>query len=270
MVTAMRGDHARKALSGSRFADVRWVDSTGSTNADLLAAAAEDAADGLVLLAEHQTAGRGRLDRRWEAPPGSSLLCSVLVRPQLAVGQLQLVTMAAALAAADACDAVAGVRPQVKWPNDLVLQVADGSESKVAGLLAESSLRGDDVAALVVGMGLNVNWPADFPDELAEVATSLNHHAGREVDREALLVAYLQGLEQLLDGLGTDDGREALLLRYRHQSATLGRMVRVELGTGALSGFAADVSPEGHLLVELAGEVVEISVGDVVHLRPSS
>jgi BirA family transcriptional regulator, biotin operon repressor / biotin---[acetyl-CoA-carboxylase] ligase len=270
MVTGMRGDHASSALAGSRFGDLRWVESTGSTNADLLALAAEDGADGVVLVAEHQTAGRGRLDRRWEAPAASSLLCSVLVRPQLPVGMVQLTALAAAVAASDACDAVAGVRPRVKWPNDLVIVSADGVERKLAGILSESSLRGGEVAAVVIGMGLNVNWPDDFPDELAGIATSLNHHAGRDVDREELLVAYLRGLEALLAGLDTADGRDALLLRYRHLSVTLGQMVRVELGSGSLSGFATDVSPEGHLLVELAGEVVEIAVGDVVHLRPTS
>jgi BirA family transcriptional regulator, biotin operon repressor / biotin---[acetyl-CoA-carboxylase] ligase len=270
MVTAMRGDHASEALVGSRFSNLTWVESTGSTNADLLAAAAEGAPDGTVLVAEHQTAGRGRLNRSWEAPPGSSLLCSVLVRPVLPVGQLPLVALAAAVAAADACEAVAGVAARVKWPNDLVVDVAGVGERKVAGVLSESSLRGDQAAALVVGMGLNVNWPAELPEELAGIATALNHHAGRELDREELLVAYLRGFDQLVAGLDRDEGRNAMLHRYRQLSATLGRMVRVELASGALSGFAAEVSAEGHLMVEVGSEVVEISVGDVVHLRPTS
>jgi BirA family biotin operon repressor/biotin-[acetyl-CoA-carboxylase] ligase len=268
MVTAMRGDHARNALAGSRFADVRWVDSTGSTNADLLALAGEGADDGVVLVADHQSAGRGRLDRRWEAPPGSSLLCSVLVRPRLPVGLVPLTALAAAVAASDACAEVAGVRPGVKWPNDLVLAGPDGAERKVAGILSESSVRGGEVAAVVIGTGLNVNWPAEFPPELAALATSLNHHAGRDLDREVLLVAYLRGLADLLGGIDTPEGRDALLARYRHLSVTLGRDVRVELGSGALTGLAVDVSPEGHLMVELAGEIVEVAVGDVVHLRP--
>ena len=270
MVTAMRGDHASNALAGTRFGHLRWVDATGSTNADLLAEAADDAPDGSVLVADHQTAGRGRLDRRWEAPPGSSLLCSVLIRPDLPIAQVQLTALAAAVAAADACESVAGVRPRVKWPNDLVVADESGAERKVAGILSESSLRGGAVAAVVIGMGLNVNWPAEFPDELAGIATSLNHHAGRDLDREALLVAYLTGLEPLLAGLGTPAGRDTLLQRYRGLSATLGQMVRVELGSGPLSGVATDVNGEGHLVLEVAGELVEISAGDVVHLRPTS
>jgi BirA family biotin operon repressor/biotin-[acetyl-CoA-carboxylase] ligase len=268
MVTAMRGDHASEALVGTRFAHLRWVDATGSTNADLLAAAAQGAPDGSVLVADHQTAGRGRLDRRWEAPSGSSLLCSVLVRPDLPVGQVQLTALAAAVAASDACAEVAGVRPRVKWPNDLVVADSTGAERKVAGILSESSLRGDSVAAVVIGMGMNVNWPDEFPEELVDIATSLNHHAGHDVDREALLVGYLIGLERLLDGLDTDEGRRTLLERYRALSATLGRPVRVELGSGDLSGHASDVNDEGHLMVDVAGSLVEIPAGDVVHLRP--
>lgn len=268
MVTAMRGDKARTALAGSRFADVRWVDSTGSTNADLLALAAEGADDGVVLVADHQTAGRGRRDRRWEAPPGASLLCSVLIRPTLPVGLVPLTALAAAVAASDACDRVADVRPGLKWPNDLVVAGPDSTERKVAGILSESSLRGGEVAAVVIGTGLNVNWPTDFPAELAGIATSLNHHAGRDLDREELLVAYLEGLEPLLAKLPTDEGRAELLDRYRRLSVTLGRMVQVEMGSGAVRGRAADLGADGHLLVEVGDEVVEIAAGDVVHLRP--
>lgn len=274
MVTAMLGDNASTGLAGTRFSNLAWVESTGSTNADLLAAAAEGVPDGQVLVAEHQTAGRGRLGRTWEAPSGASLLFSVLIRPDLPVGMLQLVSLAAAVAASDACDAVTGIRPLLKWPNDLVLEIPGEGERKVAGILSESSLKGDRVAAVVVGMGINVNWPTELPEELATIATSLNHHLVEDrkdtpIDREELLVAVLKGFEAILDRLGDPDGPEALLIRYRHLSATIGRMVRVELGSGALIGFATDLTPEGHLLIELGGELVPIAAGDVVHLRPT-
>ena len=132
------GDRARAALAGSRFADVRWVAETGSTNADLLALARDGAPEGIVLVADHQTAGRGRLGRTWEAPPGASLLVSVLLRPPAAVADA--VTMAAGVAMADAVDEVAGVHARLKWPNDLVVAV-DGptaDDRKLAGILAEA------------------------------------------------------------------------------------------------------------------------------------
>jgi BirA family transcriptional regulator, biotin operon repressor / biotin---[acetyl-CoA-carboxylase] ligase len=270
MVTGMPGDRARTELAESHFADVRWVPETGSTNADLLALSREDPTlDGVVLVADHQTAGRGRLGRTWEAPSGAGLLCSTLVRPDLPPSELHLVTIAVAVAASDACDAVAGVRPRLKWPNDLLITGADGVDRKVAGILAESVLRDGAVVALVVGMGINVNWPADLPDELAAIATSVNHHAGHDVDRETLLVAHLRRLEAILDDLGTRDGRDALLARYRDLSATLGRQVRVDLSSRSISGTAVDVTREGHLVLDVEGGRETVAVGDVVHLRPT-
>jgi len=270
MVTGMLGDHARAALADTRFADVRWVDETGSTNADLLAlAAAEPALDGVVLVADHQTAGRGRLGRAWSAPPGSSLLCSTLVHPELPLERLHLVTIAAAVAASDACEAIAGVRPRLKWPNDLLVAGVDGTDRKVAGILAESVVRDGEVQALVVGMGLNVNWPAELPDDLAAIATSLNHHAGHDIDREALLTAHLQGLDRIMGVLDTSEGRAALLRRSRELSATIGREVRVETSKVSVTGVAVDVSDDGHLRLDLDGEVISVAAGDVVHLRPT-
>lgn len=268
MVTGMTGDRARSELAGTRFDDVRWVAETGSTNADLLALAAQDPGlDGVVLVADHQTAGRGRLGRTWEAPPGAGLLCSTLVRPDLPVGRLQLVTVSVALAASDACQAVAGVQPLLKWPNDLLVVDDDGGSRKLAGILAESVVRDGRIDALVVGMGLNANWPRDLPVELAAIATSLNHHAGHDIEREELLVAHLKGLDALLGQLATDEGRRSILARYRELSATIGARVRVEMSTETLTGIAVDVSDEGHLMLDVDGTVVDVAAGDVVHLR---
>src|SRR5215213_8668179 len=193
-----------------RFVDVRWVDETDSTNSRLLEEARAGAPEGVVLVADHQTAGRGRLGRRWEAPPGSSLLVSVLVRPDVPVDRGHLVTMAAGLAASDACQAVAGVRPGLKWPNDLVVD-----DAKLAGLLAESVVEGDALRALVVGMGLNLTAAP------AEGATALADHTAAAVDRRTLLDAWLTRLDARLDGL------DEVLADYRPRCATLGRQVRV-------------------------------------------
>lgn len=271
MVACVKGSSATSRLSGTRFTQVRWVDSTGSTNADLLAEAADGRPEGLVLVADHQVAGRGRLDRTWEAPPGSSLLVSVLLRPALGPDDGFLVTFAAGLAAVEAVHQVAGVTPGLKWPNDLVL-VGDDPRAgrKLGGILAEARLGASGLEAVVVGMGLNVNWPRELPAELEGIAVALNHVVGAEVDREDLLVAWLQHLDARLAALDTPAGRPALLERVRAVSATLGRPVRVELPDGSrLEGDAVDLTPGGHLLVAPAGggEPVEVTVGDVVHLR---
>ena len=130
-------------------------------------------------------------------------------------------------------------------------------------------MRGTRLDAVVVGMGLNVNWPPDLPDELAEVAVALNHLVGREVDREEVLRAWLRRLDGWLDALERPDGRQALLDDLRDLSATLGRRVRVDLPDGEVVGVAVDVTEAGHLVVAPDGdeEPLEVTVGDVVHLR---
>jgi BirA family transcriptional regulator, biotin operon repressor / biotin---[acetyl-CoA-carboxylase] ligase len=220
-----------------------------STNRHLLDAARAGASDGLVAVADVQTAGRGRLDRTWQALPGSSLLVSALVRTP---GDAGLVVMAAALALAGAVDRVAGVPVMVKWPNDLVV-----GDRKLAGLLAER-----DGDALVVGAGCNVNWER-FPDDLAGSATSCNLEAGHPVDRDQLLVAFLHGFSALLEQGG------GLVGEYRARLATLGRRVRVEPVRGdALLGTAVDVTDDGTLLVrDDAGTDHAVATADVVHLR---
>jgi BirA family biotin operon repressor/biotin-[acetyl-CoA-carboxylase] ligase len=228
-----------------------------STNRHLLDEARAGAPEGAVAVADHQTAGRGRLDRTWEAPPGSSLLVSVLLRPPLGPEQAHRVVMAASLALADAVSDVAGFAPDLKWPNDLVV-----GDRKLAGLLAEREPgTGQRPPAVIVGAGVNVQWTA-FPPELAEHATACNLEAGRAVDRDALLDHYLERLGHRLDALDAVPGA------YRARLATLGRRVRVEQASGALTGVAVDVRDAGELVVR-GDDGVEhvITTADVVHLR---
>ena len=242
-----------------------WVAETGSTNADLLAAAQRGERANTVLVADFQLAGRGRRGRSWGAAPGSSLLFSVLVRPRLAVEQAHLVTTALALSAVEACDSLAGVRPGLKWPNDLMVD-----DRKLAGVLAESVVTGDRLEAVVVGMGLNVRTGAVPPEvlEAADAAVALEDLCGAAVDRGELLAAVLAGFSRWMYGIETHDGQGALIAAARRDSATLGRHVLVELGDGTvLEGLAEDLDGRGALLLEGGARVV---VGDVVHLRSSS
>ncbi len=261
---------AKSELTGGRFGVVEWVDATGSTNSDLLDRAREGAPE-QVLGARHQLAGRGRLGRVWQAPPDASLLCSVLVRPALDVADVGAVTTALGLAAADACREVAGVTVRLKWPNDLVVQVDTDEgrgDRKLAGILAESVLTAGRVEAVVAGIGLNVNWPDELPEDLAPIATSLRHVAGREVDPTDLLVGLLRGFEARLAAVEAD-GPGALRADYVAASATLGRRVRVERADGELLGDAVDVDARGALLVDDdAGARHVVAAGDVIHLRP--
>jgi BirA family transcriptional regulator, biotin operon repressor / biotin---[acetyl-CoA-carboxylase] ligase len=215
---------------------VEHVAETGSTNADLLATAASRP-DRSVLVADHQTAGRGRLDRRWNAPPGANLLVSLLFH--LVPGEPSELTRRVGLAAIDGCRAVAGVAAALKWPNDVLV-----GDRKLAGILAERGATG----AVVVGLGLNVGWAPDGAARLGPDVAPLDVLA-------AVLAAY--------DVLPADVG-----LRYRQALATLGRFVRVELAGGILDATATDVEPDGRLVVvDRCGLTHRIDAGDVVHLR---
>ena len=294
------------SVEDTRFAHVEWHDEIGSTNTELLDRARHGAPEGGVLIADLQTAGRGRRGRRWTAPPGTSLMMSVLLRPPqgpLPPARAALVTLAMALAAIDACEQTSGVRPQLKWPNDLVIVDRAGGDPagpgaarpdrKLAGILAESISAGGVLTALVVGMGLNTGWP-EVPAELAGIATSLNLESGAPVDRTLLARRVLEGLEaryELLccgDAEG-GDGAAAVLDEARRNSATLGRRVRISFDATttapplggrvadepaarghSLEGLASDLDAEGRLLVtDDAGATHTVAVGDVVHLRPA-
>jgi BirA family biotin operon repressor/biotin-[acetyl-CoA-carboxylase] ligase len=225
-------------LAATRFHDVRWFATLDSTNRYLLECAANGEPEGVVAVADEQSAGRGRLGRTWIAPAGAALLVSVLLRPDLPVERMHLVTLACGLAA---IDAVPEVDARLKWPNDVVVD-----DRKLAGILAEADGRG----AVVVGMGMNVrdDW---FPPELRDMASAV------PVERDELLARWLVAFDARLNALDavTDDAMK--------QSATLGRRVRVELADETFEGTARALTAEGYLVVD--DRVV--TAGDVVHLR---
>ncbi|HET6792951.1 MAG TPA: biotin--[acetyl-CoA-carboxylase] ligase [Acidimicrobiales bacterium] len=253
---------ARSALAGTRFGDVRWFDEVDSTNRYLLDQARAGAPEGVVAVADHQSAGRGRLGRTWVAPPGASLLMSVLLRPLLPPERLHLVNVATALSAADACRSAAGVDPELKWPNDLVV-----GPRKLAGVLAEADHSTRGHPAVVVGVGLNVNWPEELPAELVDIATSLNRLCGHDVDRSQILVALLEALEGRCGALGSAAGIARIGTEYRQRCTTLGSEVRVQLPDETFTGRALDITDDGHLMVDVGMCMRAVTAGDVVHVR---
>jgi BirA family transcriptional regulator, biotin operon repressor / biotin---[acetyl-CoA-carboxylase] ligase len=218
------------------------VAETGSTNADLVAAAASGSAGhGRVLVADHQTAGRGRLDRTWEAAPAANLLVSVLFRTGWHYPHE--LTQRVAVAAADAAFSVAGVRPTLKWPNDLLV---DGQ--KLAGILAQAGGSSGRISFVVVGMGVNLGWAPDGAARLDGVG------------RDDFLHEWLRVLAA--------QWPDPIEPRYRAQLATLGQRVRVERTGDPLVGDAVDVQPDGTLIVrDDHGTDHQIALGDVIHLR---
>lgn len=249
-------------MSGGRFFEVREFAEVDSTNRYLLAEARRGAPEGLVAVADHQSAGRGRLGRRWEAPAGSSLLLSVLVRPPLPPDQLHLATAALALAAVAACRRISGVEPAVKWPNDLLM-----GDRKLAGVLAEVDPGAGDVQglapAVVVGIGVNLTFRG--PPEAG--GTCLSDASGRQIDRRSLQEALLEELEPRRAALDHDQGRAELAGELRSRCATLGRKVRIHQVGAELEGTAVDLTDSGHLVLDTPTGRHEVAAGDVVHLR---
>jgi len=263
---AVDANWARRALPGffSPLEVVASVPTTMSRAADLAAAGEPE---GATVVAEEQTEGRGRLGRAWVAPPGTSLLVSVVLRPPMATDAVWLTVAAAGVALAGAVDEVApGAAPAgLKWPNDLELH-----GGKAAGLLAEAQLEGDRLAAVLLGMGVNVGQGAgDFPAEVAGRATSVSLAAGAPVDRGRLLAAWAR---RFLDGYADlcADRPGPVLAAYRERLVTVGRQVRADrIGAAPVVGTAVDLTPAGALVIQTAsGARVEVLAGDVHHLRP--
>jgi BirA family biotin operon repressor/biotin-[acetyl-CoA-carboxylase] ligase len=234
--------------------------SIGSTNDRARALLDEPAGEGVAVLAEEQTAGRGRRGRSWRSPPGVNLTLSVAVRPAVPAAGAWMLAAAAGLACRTACAAHADVA--LKWPNDVV--AIDGS--KLGGLLLETTVEGDRVTTAVLGVGLNVNWRrADMPDDIAAGATSLADLASCPIDRVELLGALLDELDREVREL---EAGISPLDRYRAACATLGTEVTVETATGRVIGHAVDLNEYGALVVDGPGGRIELTSGEIVRVRP--
>lgn len=256
------GWEARLLLT--RFRCLEHVETIGSTNTDL-AVRACDVFDGTVLVADHQTAGRGRLGRKWDAPPGTNLLVSMLVRPEWPSENHPLVTAALAVATIDALAGI-GLSAAVKWPNDLVVE-GGPAPGKLAGILAEYV--SGPPPAVVVGLGLNLTWPVR-DDDSPLGATSIRA-CGHKVDRWDMLAVILAGFDTCLEDLAKVGGSKRLRSEQVARSATLGRRVRAETPSGPVEGTAVDITNDGSLLIRPDGQAsqsVPVTVGDVTHLRP--
>ncbi len=242
---------------------MRFVPVTGSTNSDVLELARAGAPEWTVLVAGHQQAGRGRLERAWTAPPGTSLLVSVLLRPAVSASLAPIASLAGAVAMVDALRSACQVAAGCKWPNDLIV-----GERKLGGVLAEARVERGRVLCIVVGVGVNVLQTSDeLPGEARHRATSVALSGGRS-DLSGLLTAYLRGLRDLYRA--EDPGfRADLLDRYRGVCETLGRTVRAATSDGgSVEGTATAIGPAGELIVATAAGLRTVTFGEVVHLRP--
>jgi BirA family biotin operon repressor/biotin-[acetyl-CoA-carboxylase] ligase len=238
---------------------VSWHAETGSTNADAAALAEAGAPEGCVVLADLQTAGRGRLGRSWSSPAGTGIYASVLFRPEPRVARM--LTIAAGVALAEAIETVAGIVPVLKWPNDLYLGGGLQSGRKVAGILAEAGVSNGETW-VVIGFGINV-LPVSFPHELAVRATSLESELGRPVDRGELFAACLAQLSARYADLLAGRCHDVVGAWRRRASPTFGRPVEwVDEGV-TKTGAVKDIDDDGGLLVDTEAGVVRVVSGEL-------
>jgi BirA family biotin operon repressor/biotin-[acetyl-CoA-carboxylase] ligase len=233
-------------------------ESLPSTNTELARLAAEGAAEGLAIVADEQTAGRGRLQRGWSSPKGAGLYFSILLRPETPQEHWPLITFMAALAVGDALSEASGVQTDIKWPNDLL-----SGERKICGILAEAI---DTPArrAVIVGIGINLTRDA-FPGELADVATSVSQASGRQPERESILAALLRALSRWYSLLQEPAGREKIVAAWSNRSSyATGKPVQVSNGDEMWQGTTCGVEHDGALRLSTAsGEIRLVRAGDV-------
>lgn len=242
------------------FGALRYADTIGSTNDAALALAAAGAPEGASVLADQQTAGRGRRGRTWSSPPGAGLYLSIVLRGDELTSHPGLITLGAGVAASTAIETVSGLPVRLKWPNDLV---TGADWRKLGGILCESQGR----EALVVGMGINLT-PAAHPPEVHARAASIEGELSRAVDRAAIVVECLSGLRALVASIRA--GRaEAIVDAWRQRAADGWRAAPVSWvdGERVVHAVARDIDADGGLIVERDGRVERVVAGEVLWNR---
>lgn len=239
--------------------DIQVFQETASTNDIIEKLARDGVKEGVVVFAESQTKGRGRLGRKWISPAGKGLWFSVLLRPKLSPQETTQLTVAAATALARAIQSQTRLAPEIKWPNDLLLR-----GRKVAGILTELNVEMDQVNHVILGIGLDVNQSAsDFPAEVRKIATSLKIESKSTVNRAALAAAILQELERDYARI-SEGGFVGLADEWESRCTTLGRNVSVMIGDRRVRGRAEALDDDGALLIRTEhGRIERIMGGDV-------
>lgn len=236
---------------------VREFEEIDSTNTYLAGEARSGAPEGLVARADFQSAGRGRLDRSWEAPRGVSLLTSILLRPSVPANRRFLVSAAVALSARTALTRLCGLQPDLKWPNDLVVETR-----KLGGLLTEVIGDGE---GYVVGIGVNLQWPG--PEGVG--GTCVRDEVGVSIEPRAMLDITLGELARRRALLDSEEGRDELHAELVGALGTLGRSIRVVRANDELVGVATSLSADGTLVLETESGSIGVTYGDIVHIRPA-
>jgi BirA family biotin operon repressor/biotin-[acetyl-CoA-carboxylase] ligase len=242
--------------------EIVYFDETTSTNDVAFALAIDGALDGTLVIADSQTKGKGRLDRKWFSPKGTSILASLIVRPKIPLSHSGNITLITTISIVQAIRHITNLTAMIKWPNDIIV-----NDRKVSGILVESKIEMNRANFFVVGFGVNVNIPKnDFPEEILETSTSLGIEGQQEVSRVQLLQEILYQLESRYTELM--DGSIDFLQEWKNLSVTIGRRVKIERPDEILFAKALDIDKNGALIIQLdSGEIQSIMNDDLVRIR---
>ncbi len=247
----------RKGLRTRIFGNkIYTFDSIDSTNNCAKAVAGCGAEEGTVVIAEKQTAGRGRLGRLWQANPNENLTFSIVLRPKLSAEAVNLIPLYVAVGVARAVERVTKLSVDCKWPNDLLI-----SGKKFAGILIEGSFKQNTVESVIVGIGINVNQQS-FPPDLQNKATSLRLETNKEVDRRALLSETLSSLEELYKTINSNEIQSIITL-WLSRSTMINKPISVSQQGNVISGIVTGLSKEGALVLQSNGTEKKLFAGDV-------
>lgn len=241
--------------------NLMYYDSTDSTNTRARQLAEEGAPHGTLVVADSQTAGKGRRGRRWEAPVGTGIWMTLILRPNIEPQNASMLTLVAAMATAEAIRSQTGLEAVIKWPNDIVC-----GGKKVVGILTEMSTEAEWIRYVIVGIGINVNIEG-FPGELGKTATSLKLELGRSVKRSPLIVAVMKAFEKYYGLFEASGDLSGMADTYNLWSANTGRQVRVLDPAGEYQGEALGIDSQGALLVKCSGGEVKSVISGEVSVR---
>lgn len=238
--------------------EVVYFEETGSTNVDAFGLAAKGSGHGTLVIANSQTGGKGRRGRNWHTPKGASIAMSIILKPQMEAEHASMLTLVQAMAVARALEDVSGLKAQIKWPNDILL-----NEKKVCGILTEMHLEGSKISSIIIGTGINVNQE-DFPREIADIATSIKREVGVAVSREELIEKICEYFEKYYDKFMQAKDLSDIMGEYNVRLISTGRRVRVLDPKKEFMGEALGINPLGELLVKREdGHVINVYAGEV-------
>lgn len=255
----LNAEKIKNLLGSSLFSkNILIYNSLSSTNNTAIDLYKQGAVDGTVILTEEQTAGRGRMNRKWLSPAKENILVSILLKPEIKVENIYSLTLALAVAGIDTVKKTSGLNPMIKWPNDIYL-----NNKKLAGILTEFKIRGKYPAYVILGMGLNVNWNPDKEKKMLFSSTSIFNETGKVTSRNQLIAGILKHFEKMYNDI-INERMEDFNNRCNILSLLTGKDVSVDTGEGNIKGKAIGIDKDGGLLLEgQDGNIMKILNGDV-------